>query len=402
MDISAFARLNWRARMNVSRRMSEVQSPIIPTVAGWIRANPGTISLGQGVVFYGPPPQTMEQIGRFEADPDNHKYKLVDGIPPLREAIAQKLSQDNGIRLGPENALVVTAGGNMAFMNAVLAIADPGDEIILPSPYYFNHEMAITMASCRPVLVPTDSRHLPQIESIRAALTPRTRAVVTVSPNNPSGAVYPEPLLREINRLCAERGIFHISDEAYEYFVHDGAKHFSPASVSGSEAHTISIFSLSKSHGFASWRIGWMVAPTGLLEAIKKAQDTILICPAVIAQFAAIGALQAGGDYCRQHMQSLAETRRIAREQFGQIEDICEVPPASGAFYYLLRLRSQAPALSLVERLVREHRVAAIPGSAFGLDDGCHLRVAYGALARDTAAEGLARLTRGLRALLSP
>src|SRR5205814_1266465 len=137
----------------------QVQSPVIPVVAELIKTYPGTISLGQGVVYYGPPSQVFEQVQRFAADPDNHKYKLVQGVPELLEALTKKLACENGMLIGASNALLVTAGGNMAFMNAVLAITDPGDEVILPLPYYFNHEMAIVMAGCKPVLVPTDDNY---------------------------------------------------------------------------------------------------------------------------------------------------------------------------------------------------------------------------------------------------
>src|SRR5687768_1476909 len=128
-----------------SGRMEAVQSPIIPVVGDWIRSHPGTISLGQGVVYYGPPPQAFDALARFAANPQN-KYGPVDGIPELREALSRKLAAENGIEVGPDQRVVVTAGGNMAFMNTVLAILDEGDELILPSPYYFNHAMAVTMA----------------------------------------------------------------------------------------------------------------------------------------------------------------------------------------------------------------------------------------------------------------
>src|SRR6185369_4150103 len=121
-------------------------------------------------------------------------------------------------------------GGNLAFMNAVLAITDPGDEIILQAPYYFNHEMAIAMAGCRAVLVSTDENYQLQPDVICRAITPKTKAVVTVSPNNPTGAVYPQKALTQVNKICADAGIYHISDEAYESFTYDGAEHFSPAS----------------------------------------------------------------------------------------------------------------------------------------------------------------------------
>ena len=380
--------------------MQSVQSPIIPVVAELIRQNPGTISLGQGVVSYGPPPEAIAQIQRFLAEPENHKYKPVVGCPELLEAFERKLAAENGISLGNASRLVVTAGSNMGFMNALLALTDPGDEVILQTPYYFNHEMAITMVNCRPVLVPTDASHQLQPELIRGAITSRTRAVVTISPNNPTGAVYPEAALREVNEICRERRLYHIHDEAYEYFVYDGAKHFSPGSIAGSATHTISLFSLSKAYGFASWRIGAMVIPEELLTSVRKIQDTILICAPVISQFAAVGALQAGQAYCREKLRGIAEVRELVRNELESLGDLCEVPRADGAFYFLLRARAELPAMTLVERLIREHRVAVIPGNAFGLENGCHLRVAYGSLQRDTAAEGIGRLVEGLKKIL--
>ena len=386
--------------MNESQRLRATQSPIIPVIADLIRQHPGTISLGQGVVGYGPPPEALAEIARFQSDIGLNKYQPVAGIPALLDTITRKLTAENGISPGRENRVMVTAGGNQAFMNAVLSIADPGDEFILPTPYYFNQEMAVTMANCRPVIVATDASYQLDLEALRAAITVRTRAIVTVSPNNPTGAVYPAATLRAVNRLCAEHGIYHIADEAYEYFTYDGVNHFSPASEAGTAAHTISLFSLSKSHGFASWRIGWMVFPAHLESAMRKVQDTLLICPPVISQFAAIGALQAGIDYVRPKLRAIGDVRALVRQALDPLvaENICDVPPAQGAFYFLLRVRSDKPSLEMAERLIREHKVAVIPGNAFGLDRGCYLRVAYGALQPETAAEGIGRLVRGLRA----
>jgi aspartate/methionine/tyrosine aminotransferase len=378
--------------------MQAVQSPIIPVIAELIARHPGTISLGQGVVHYGPPQEALDTVQHFVADAENHKYKPVHGIPALLDALSSKLSGENKIPLSDANRVVVTAGGNMGFMNAILAIADPGDEIVLQTPYYFNHEMAITIADCKPVLVPTDENYQLRLDAIRGAITPRTRAVVTVSPNNPTGAVYPETSLRDLNDLCRERGLYHIHDEAYEYFTY-GVPHFSPASIPGSQPHTISLFSLSKAYGFASWRIGYMVIPEHLFVATKKIQDTILICPPVISQFAAVGALRAGAAFCRKQIDIIAEVREMVAHDLATLNAFCTVPRADGAFYFLLRLQSRWSPLELAEQLIRDFGVAVIPGTAFGVD-GCYLRVSYGALQKETAAEGIGRLVRGLHTLV--
>ena len=387
--------------MRDSLRMQSVQTPIIPVVGELIRAHPGTISLGQGVAYYGPPPEAADAIQTCLADPENHKYKLVQGIPELLDAIESKLAQENGIHIGDAQRIVVTAGANMGFMNAVQAITDPGDEIILNLPYYFNHEMAITIADCKAVCVPTDDNYQLQPDVIEASVNDRTRAVVTISPNNPTGAVYSEADLREVNAICKRKGIYHISDEAYEYFTYDGARHFSPGSIEDSSDHTISLFSLSKAYGFASWRIGWMVIPERLFESVRKIQDTNLICPPVISQWAAAGAMGVGSAYCRDKLKVTATIRRLVLDRLQEIGDLVTVPDARGAFYLLLRVHSEMDPMDLARRLIEEHKVAVIPGTTFGVQDYCLLRVAYGALQKETAAEGIDRLVAGLRHILA-
>lgn len=380
--------------------MQAVQSPIIPVIGQLIRSCPGTISLGQGVVCYGPPPEAMTFLPQFLAEPANHQYQPVQGIAPLLEAIEVKLQVFNRIKIDGQNCIVVTAGSNMAFMNAILAITSVGDEIILQTPYYFNHEMAITIACCRPVLVPTDENYQLCPSAIANAITEKTRAVVTISPNNPTGAVYSESALREVNQICRQRGIYHISDEAYEYFTYNGVQHISPGAFSNSSEYTISLYSLSKAYGFASWRIGYMVIPEHLLVPIKKIQDTILICPPVVSQYAALGALQAGIDYCQTHIQALVEVRQLVLDSLSRLQSLCTIAPANGAFYFLLKVHTNLSAFELVERLIREHQVAVIPGTTFGMNNGCYLRVAYGALQKETAVEGIERLVQGLKTIL--
>ena len=382
-----------------SRRLAAVQTPIIPIVSRWIAETPGTVSLGQGVVSYGPPPEAVAALATFPESPLDHRYGAVEGEVSLVAAIADKLRIENQIEVTNGSRVVVTAGGNLAFMNAMLAVTDPGDEVILPVPYYFNHEMAIEMAGARVVPVPTDAQRQLDLDAIADAITPRTRAIVTVSPNNPSGVVYPESALRAVNALCRDRGIFHVHDEVYEYFLYAGASHFSPGSIAGASGHTISMYSLSKAYGLASWRMGYMVIPEALWEAVNKIQDTLLVCPPVVSQRVALAAMRVGRAYCDGHLTRLNEMRMMMA---GALEDPsvpCDVPSALGAFYYFITVHTTRDALSFTERLIRDHRVAVIPGSAFGATDGCSLRVSYGALDKDTAAEGVGRLVAGLKAL---
>src|SRR5436190_746271 len=204
--------------MRESRRMTAVQTPIIPIVGDLVRSTPGTISLGQGVVAYGPPQEAIDALAGVTDDLKTHLYGAVEGTSALRQALAAKLRAENGIAVDDSTRVVVTAGGNMAFFNAVLAVADVGDEVSLQTPYYFTY-----------------------------------------------GAGRP----------------------------------FSPSSIPGSAGHTISLYTFSKAYGFAGWRIGYMVIPASLEEAVRKIQDTNLICPTMIAQAAALGALKAGASYCK-------------------------------------------------------------------------------------------------------
>jgi aspartate/methionine/tyrosine aminotransferase len=273
-----------------ARRLDAVLEPVIPVLGELIRAHPHTLSLAQGMVNWGPPPavaqalQTALQIPLTDLD----RYGATYGDPALLELIAAKLRRQNSLDLAGA-ALLVTGGSNMAFQVIVQAICEPGSEVILPLPFYFNHVMSVQLAGGQPVAVAAGA--FPDPQQLAAAITPRTRAIVTVSPNNPSGVVMPPELLRQINQLCAERGLFHISDEAYEVFVQGATAHVSPGAQPGAAAHTISLYSLSKAYGMAGWRIGYGAVPRQLLPALAKVLDTVQIAPPLITQLAARAAL---------------------------------------------------------------------------------------------------------------
>jgi aspartate/methionine/tyrosine aminotransferase len=382
-------------------RMDAVQAPIVQVIGDLIRQVPGTISLGQGVVHYGPPQPAIDAVRAALSQPATHEYQDGAGLPALIERVSAKLRAENGIDVGRDIGVMVTAGANMAFMHAVFAITEPGDEIILNVPFYFNHEMAIQMAGCTAVCVATDERYQLRVEALRAAVTERTRAIVTVSPNNPSGAVFGEAVLRDVSNLCRERGVYHIADEVYEYFTYGSERHVSAGSLPGAAGHTISMFSLSKAYGFAGWRIGYLTYPEHLAAAMAKSQDTILVCPPVASQIGAVAALDVGRSYCQPYVAELAEIRDVVMSRLAALAPLASVPTADGAFYALLKVNTDLPPMQIAERLIREHKVAVIPGPAFGMTTGCCFRVAYGALQKKTVAEGIGRLGDGLRAILT-
>jgi aspartate/methionine/tyrosine aminotransferase len=385
-----------------ARRLAAVQAPVIPVMGELIRSTPGTLSMGQGMVSWGPPSPVLEAVRRAAADGEAHNpsglhaYGAVGGDPAVLELLASWLRQQHALDLAGAG-LLLSAGSNMAFNAVVQVLCDPGDEVILPVPYYFNHEMAIRLAGGRPV--PVQAGLIPDPEQLVAAITPRTRAIVTVSPNNPSGAVIPPERLAAINRICAERGLLHLSDEAYALFSHGDTPVWSPGSQPGSSSHTITFGSLSKSHGMAGWRVGWAVVPQALMADLAKVQDTILICPPRLIQHAAAAALAVGSIWCRERITALRDRRRQVLAALGAAARPWRIlGPADGAFYALLQLDAPLSSDVAMERLIREHRVALVSGSSFGLE-GCCLRLSYGMLANTDLNEALRRLQNGLELL---
>ncbi|WP_254216688.1 aminotransferase class I/II-fold pyridoxal phosphate-dependent enzyme [Synechococcus sp. CCY 9618] len=395
------------APLAAAGRMAAVADPVIARVGALVRRCPGTLSLAQGMVAWAPPPGVAQAVvaALEAADPRLDRYGAVQGETPLLEAVRQELTDLRGLDLEGSD-LLITAGSNMAFSAIAQVICDPGDEVLLPLPFYFNHAMAIRLAGGVPVPVPAGL--VPDPERLAAAITCRTRAVVTISPNNPSGMVMPPDVLAAINALCARHGLFHISDEAYADFVHGAVPHRSPGRQPGSGAHTVSLFSLSKAYGMAGWRVGYAAVPRQLTGALAKVQDTVLICPPQVSQTAALAALEAGPAWCRRPITALGERRGqllaavAAARGAGQAVEL--LGPPDGAFYGLLRFPCRLEGPRLMERLVLEHGVAVLPGDSFGAPTAGGqglLRLSYGMLAAADLEEALARLFRGLQALES-
>ena len=397
-----------------ARRFQQVLAPLIPQVNRWLAATPGSLSLAQGMVPWGPPPAVAAAVAQALAaaadDPQAaaalHRYGPMAGEPALLEAVALELVQRQGLDL-EGSALLVTAGSNMAFHAVVQALLDPGDEVILPLPWYFNHAMAVQLAGGVPVGVAAGLS--PDPDRLAAAITPRTRALVTVSPGNPSGVVIPPAVLARINQLCAHHGLVHISDEAYAAFVYGEQPHVSPGRAAASGAHTVSLFSLSKAHGMAGWRLGYAAVPQPLMGAITQVQDTVLIAPPRLTQLAGRVALEQGAAWYGPRVAALGQNRQqlldALQSPAAQQAGLRLLAPPDGAFYALLAAPSPLEDTDLVRRLVLEHGVGTLPGSCFGLPArGAEvvLRLSYGLLSSATLATATERLIQGLQVLAMP
>jgi aspartate/methionine/tyrosine aminotransferase len=388
--------------------LAGVLDPIIPRVAAWMAQRGDALSLAQGMVHWAPPEGVDEALiaalRQARANPDRpdglHRYGPGAGDPELVEAISRCLVDHHQLDLSASDVWI-SAGSNMAFQLVVRAICDPGDAVIVPLPWYFNHAMAIQLAGAEPVGVAAGL--VPDPERLAAAITPRTRAIVTVSPGNPSGVVMPQPVLAAIGALCARHGLFHLSDEAYALFRHAAEPHWSPGRTSGSGAHTVTFQTFSKAYGMAGWRLGYAAVPQQLCPALRKLQDTVLIAPSRPVQRAGLAALAAGPAWCQPRIASLDPARRQLQELPRQLQnqglEARWLGRLDGAFYGLLEVAGPWAGEALVRRLLLDFGVATLPGESFGLatqPGRAVLRLSYGMLQGEALQQALQRLRQGL------
>ena len=353
------------------------------------------ISLGQSVPFFGPPPQMLDAV-RNALDsfgPRLHTYGPDAGIPELREPLAVKLRDFNGVSFDPETQLLVTPGSNQAFMVVMTTILEPGDEVAIASPYYFNHHMAIELCGgvVREIQLSEEDGFQMTMEDVEAALTEQTRAVVIISPNNPTGTVYRPEEIATITRELTERGIYVISDDAYEVFCYDGASHTSVAGLADSTDNVITLGSLSKTFGMTGWRIGYIAASAELCRQALKVQDAMAICAPIISQVAATAALEQMPGYPLGMIAELDERRSILENTLDNIPAL-HWNKTDGALFAMVRADIGGEDRELAWELLDRAEVLTVPGSAFGRQWKGFLRISYGCSPRDRYEEALSRL----------
>lgn len=335
------------------------------------------------------------------------KYTPTAGIEPLRKAICEKLWRDNGLKYEP-NQIIVTCGGKHALYNTFQVICDPGDEVIIPAPYWVSYPEMVKLADGVPVFVYADEStgFVPTIDAVREKITARTRAIVVNSPCNPTGAVFPRQTLKEIAALALKHDLYIISDEIYEKMVYDEHEHCSIASL-GEEVkkRTVLVNGMSKAYSMTGWRIGYAAAERELIAAMTRIQDQSTSNPTSIAQRAALAALQAPEDTVKQMVAAFAERRRVIVDGLNRIPGFrCAEP--GGAFYAFPNVsalygkrwgdRVINNSDAFAEYLLEVARVAVVPGSGFGADE--NIRLSY-ACSLDTIRNGLARMAEAVQAL---
>jgi len=337
------------------------------------------------------------------------KYTEVGGISELRAAVCAKFRRDNGLEYEPADILV-SCGAKHTLFNMVVALLDPGDEVLLPSPYWVSYPEQARLVGGVPVPVETREATGFDLEpaGLRAAVTPRTKAIILNSPNNPTGAVFSRPALEAVAALAVERGLLVVSDECYEALTFEG-RHVSIASLGPEvKARTLVINTCSKAYAMTGWRIGYAAGPRDLIRAMTDVQSQVTSNPASIAQWAAVEALSGPQDEVARMAEEFDRRRRLVVQGLNALPGVSCVTPR-GAFYAFPNVSSlygkrvagqEAPlrgSVAVAAFLLDRARVAVVPGVDFGSD--AHIRLSY-ATSEALIREGLARMDAAIRELL--
>ena len=390
-------------RMN--RFSGSPSSALFARVAELKRLGKDIISLNVGEPDFDTPGHIKAAGTRAIAE-NFTRYTPANGIPELREAVAAKLKADNGIEYAPDE-IAVSVGAKQAISSALMVIAGPGDEVLLPIPCWVSYAEMIRMAGASPVFVPVreESCEL-DLDAIESAVTPHTKAIVICTPNNPTGAVYSEESLRRLAALAVRHDFFIIADEIYEKLVYDGARHFSVASISKDvRDRTITVNGMSKAYAMTGWRIGYAAARPDVIRGIAAVQSQTTTSVSTISQMASVAALEGPQDALRDMVAEFSRRRDYVAARLNAIPGIT-CPDAKGAFYvcpdvrpYLGKAfggRTLGTAVELCEYLLDEALVAVVPGEAFHLPG--KIRISY-SNSMENLEKALDRMEKALAAL---
>jgi aspartate aminotransferase len=341
-------------------------------------------------------------------DPANHRYTPAAGLPSLREAIVEKTLRDSGWVVTPSQ-VIVTNGGKQAVYQACATLLDPGDEMLLPAPYWTTYPEAITLAGGTPVVVfaGADQDYKVTVEQLEAARTPKTKALMFVSPSNPTGAVMTLGETRAIGEWAAEHGIWVIADEIYQNLVYEGGVDHAVSIAEAAPAvqdRCILVNGVAKTYAMTGWRLGWMVGPQDAITAAANLQSHLSSNVSNISQLAGLAALQGDQDPAEAMREAFDMRRKVIVEGLNAIDGVI-CPEPTGAFYVYPDVtgllgrewagKTPTTSLELADLILDECEVAAVPGEAFGPSG--YLRFSY-ALGDADLAEGIARLQKFFRA----
>jgi aminotransferase len=322
-------------------------------------------------------PRHIVEAAKRAIDDNQHHYTMPAGLPVLREAIARSLRRDHGLDYDGDE-VIVTAGAQEAVMLTMLGLVDPGDEVLITSPRFTTYDSAVEMCGGVPVPVPTYERDdfalMPA--EIEARITPRTKVLVLVSPNNPTAAVTPPAVIRQIAALARAHDLIVVSDEIYARLVYDGAEHLSIGTLPGMKARTVTINGFSKAYAMTGWRVGYLAAPREFVRRLTEPRHTLSINAATPSQYAALAALEGPQEPVAEMVAEYARRRAYLMPVLRQLGLSYGYP--GGAFYIYLNVASSGlGAAEFCLQLLQRARVMLFPGALFGEDSDQYVRIGY-------------------------
>ncbi|MEG4110304.1 MULTISPECIES: pyridoxal phosphate-dependent aminotransferase [unclassified Microcoleus] len=343
-------------------------------------------------------PEHVKAAAKQALDEGKTKYGPVAGEPQLKAAIARKLRDDNNLNYQPEN-IIVTNGGKHSLYNLMMALIEPGEEVIIPAPYWLSYPEMVKLASGKPVIVQTDASTGYKItpEQLSRAITPKTKLFVLNSPSNPTGMVYTPAELKALAEVIVDRDILVVADEIYEKIIYDGAQHVSIGSL-GKEIFDRTLISsgFAKAYSMTGWRVGYLAGPIELIKATGTIQghSTSNVC--TFAQYGAIAALESSQESVETMRLAFAQRRQVIFELLDAIPGISCIKP-DGAFYMFVNIsKTGLNSLEFCDAFLEQQQVAVIPGIAFGADD--HIRLSY-ATDLSTIKKAVERLDKFVRSI---
>jgi hypothetical protein len=366
-------------RLNTA--VANVEAPPIAEAMTWLEEglrNRELINLCQAVPSYAPAESLREEIARLAHEEETGLYTDILGVPELRQALAEHMSADYGAVIsGPQVA--IAAGCNQAYCLALMALAGPGDNVILPSPWYFSHDMWIRMlrAEVRAIGTVDKGTPFPRVEDAAAAIDERTRAIVLCNPNNPTGAIYPPELIGAFFELAQSRGIALVLDETYKDFRTMAAPPHDLFQRPGWEQTFVQLYSFSKVFAMTGYRVGSVIAGEKFIAEIEKVMDCIAICAPRISQDAALFGLRSLGEWTRAKTALMSERVEALHRAFARPGLTYKILSAGAFFAYIRHPFEGRAAKDVARMLAREHDLLCLPGSMFGPGQEAYLRLAF-------------------------
>ena len=323
-------------------------------------------------------PAHIKEAAKKALDEKKVHYSSNYGIPPLTQALADKLQQDNQMSYAPSE-IIVTVGGNEAVFMAMMGLLDSGDEVLIPDPCWLNYFYCVQMAGAVPISVPAKEEHqfTPHIDDFRSRITDKTKMIVINTPNNPTGSVYSAEFLAELAQLAVEKDLYVLSDEIYEKMVYDGHRHVSFGSLAGMKERTVTVSGFSKNYSMTGWRLGFVAASPDAISAMVRIHQYVTICATSFAQWGAVAALTGPQDDVHHMVGEFDKRGALVSSALQEMPGI-QVSKPAGAFYIFPSIKETGKSSQeMAQYLLDEAKIAVVPGHVFGDFGEGYIRLSY-------------------------